>query len=286
MNQPTVRLSDRLYLDRTTGEYRETPDGASAPLLTCQQVKLFSYFLEHTGQVLTRDQLCAFFYDRADYGLDRQIDKMVSSIRKKIAAAAPGCDPLRTIRGIGYQCEVPREAFLDRSEQPEDLKNLMNEALLARVNNDHPNYIRLIRECAAKNHPRAVNILGVEHMNGRYIPQDLARGFSCYCKAADAGCAQAQFNLGYIFFFGVLGQDCDPERAVKYFTLASENPIMPDGDAMYHLYLAYHSGRGVPADPEKAMYWKKQAKERGITSSTNYYDLTFPEVDKILAEIQ
>ncbi|MHC5068019.1 MAG: winged helix-turn-helix domain-containing protein [Planctomycetota bacterium] len=41
-------------------------------------------------------------WDDPDISLERTVDSHIKSIRAKIAACVPGCDPIITHRGLGY----------------------------------------------------------------------------------------------------------------------------------------------------------------------------------------
>ncbi|MEO0605375.1 MAG: helix-turn-helix domain-containing protein, partial [Myxococcota bacterium] len=59
---------------------------------------------EHAGAPVTRDQLFEELRGIPYDGLDRSMDMRVSQLRKRLVEAHPdGLDPIRTVRGVGYQ---------------------------------------------------------------------------------------------------------------------------------------------------------------------------------------
>ena len=70
--------------------------------LTTSEFDLFSHFVRHPNQVLTRDQLLDAVRGPDWYGYDRTIDGLVSRLRKKIAPNTIKGSYFKTIRGIGY----------------------------------------------------------------------------------------------------------------------------------------------------------------------------------------
>ena len=60
--------------------------------------------LEHKGRVLTREQLLERVWGVSFVGETRTVDMHVKTLRKKLAAAAPGAEEaIGTVRGVGYR---------------------------------------------------------------------------------------------------------------------------------------------------------------------------------------
>ncbi len=89
----------------TVGELRLSPARRRATLageelaLTSVEFDLLRVLLEHSGQVVSRDQLVQQALGRTLAAYDRSVDVHISAIRKKLGPAA---DNIRTVRGIGY----------------------------------------------------------------------------------------------------------------------------------------------------------------------------------------
>lgn len=74
--------------------------------LTPSEFAILAALVRRPGQVFSRAQLldCA----RADSleATDRAIDSHIKNLRRKIDAAAPGLEAIRSIYGLGYRCDL------------------------------------------------------------------------------------------------------------------------------------------------------------------------------------
>ena len=105
-----------------------------------------------------------------------------------------------------------------------------------------------------KNHPAQDEAL-TAYQNGDY-----ATAFAAWQPLADAGDAQAQFNLAIMYHNGQ-GTEPDAAKAIAYCTLAADNDIPP---AQHYLgYLLMDEEIGTP-NPEKAAHYWQRAAEHGI----------------------
>ena len=74
--------------------------------LTPSEFAILAALARRPGQVFSRAQLLdAARADSLD-ATDRAIDSHVKNLRRKIEAAAPGLDAIRSIYGLGYRCDV------------------------------------------------------------------------------------------------------------------------------------------------------------------------------------
>ena len=76
-------------------------DGEAIPI-TAMEFRLLKVFVEHRGQVLSRDSLLQLAHDRSWDPLDRSIDLRVSRLRRKIERNPDKPEVIRTVRGVGY----------------------------------------------------------------------------------------------------------------------------------------------------------------------------------------
>lgn len=82
-------------------------DGAEVAL-TRKEFDLLCCFMENRGRVLTREQLLEQVWGVSFVGETRTVDMHVKTLRKKLAAAAPGAEEaLGTVRGVGYRLKDP-----------------------------------------------------------------------------------------------------------------------------------------------------------------------------------
>jgi len=74
--------------------------------LTPTEFDLLAALARRPGQVLSRAQLLGLAYpDNLDV-TDRAIDSHIKNLRRKIEAAAPALEPIRSIYGLGYRFEL------------------------------------------------------------------------------------------------------------------------------------------------------------------------------------
>ena len=83
--------------------------------------------------------------------------------------------------------------------------------------------------------------------------------FSGTLKAAKQGKAEAQYNLGVMYYNGQ-GVNKDYSKAVYWYTKAAEQG---GAEAQFKLGLMYNNGLGVNEDYTKAVYWHTKAAEQG-----------------------
>ena len=74
--------------------------------LTPTEFRLLAYFIEGRGRTVSREQIIesVFGYDFSGY--DRTVDTHVSNLRKKLEAADPDGQHLKTMYGVGYRFDV------------------------------------------------------------------------------------------------------------------------------------------------------------------------------------
>ncbi|WP_454730762.1 MULTISPECIES: two-component system response regulator CreB [Cupriavidus] len=70
--------------------------------LTRYEYLLLSLLLRHPGRIYSRAQLMALVWHDAADTIDRTVDTHVKTVRAKLRALDPACDPIRTHRGMGY----------------------------------------------------------------------------------------------------------------------------------------------------------------------------------------
>lgn len=75
--------------------------------LTLVEFRILRKLLSQPGRVFSRAQLLDVIHDDLRDISDRAIDSHIKNIRRKIMAAAPGCDPIAAVYGLGYRLELP-----------------------------------------------------------------------------------------------------------------------------------------------------------------------------------
>lgn len=79
----------------------QTPKGDYVDLTTAEYM-LLEAFLNHPGQLLSRDNLLQNVYNRKWSPLDRSIDNLVARLRKKLEDERDGVQMIKTVRSRGY----------------------------------------------------------------------------------------------------------------------------------------------------------------------------------------
>jgi len=98
-----TQLSTGLVVDMTT--YAASLNGMALDL-TPVELRLLAALHARHGQVMSRDQLMDSLYRDHRVVTDRTVDSHVKNLRRKLQAATPGEDPIRSIYGVGYCLEV------------------------------------------------------------------------------------------------------------------------------------------------------------------------------------
>ena len=84
-----------------------------------------------------------------------------------------------------------------------------------------------------------------------YNRQDYETAYKLILPLAEQGDADAQFNLGYMYYAGQ-GVPQDYKEAVRLYRLSAEQGL---AQAQYNLGLMYVNGLGVPQDYVLAHMW-------------------------------
>ncbi|WP_044559228.1 response regulator transcription factor [Azospirillum sp. B4] len=77
--------------------------------LTSAEFSLLEHLLRGAGRIISRDELSAAAFGRHHAaGADRNVDTLVSKVRRKLdATASDGEQPIKTIRNVGYLYALP-----------------------------------------------------------------------------------------------------------------------------------------------------------------------------------
>ena len=120
-----------------------------------------------------------------------------------------------------------------------------------------------IRQTAEQGDAEAQFNLGNVYYIGEGTPQDYAEAVKWYRKAAEQGFAKAQYNLGVMYGKGA-GVEEDDQEAVKWYRKAAEQGY---ASAQYNLGNMYSRGEGVEEDNQEAVKWYRKAAEQGYASA-------------------
>ena len=95
------------------------------------------------------------------------------------------------------------------------------------------------------------------------LPAQTADELAMLISAADAGNANAQFDLGTHYLNGT-GVNQDNFEALRWFTLAAEQN---NSNAQYNIAVMYLNGIGVIKDGAQAVQWFLRAADNGDVTS-------------------
>ena len=129
---------------------------------------------------------------------------------------------------------------------------------------DDPAIQKLIK-LAEQGNADAQNELGYLYFNGEGVPQNDYEAFKWFQKAARQGFSESYFYLGLLYSDGkVVPQDYT--EALKWYKLAAENGEVA---AETNIGLMYSKGRGVKQNYAEAVKWYRKAAEKGYAIAQN-----------------
>jgi two-component system alkaline phosphatase synthesis response regulator PhoP len=77
--------------------------GGQRLFLTSREFDLLRYFVQHTGDVVTRDQILSEVWGYGEATTTRTIDNFVAKLRQKIERAPHQPEHILTVHGMGYK---------------------------------------------------------------------------------------------------------------------------------------------------------------------------------------
>jgi two-component system response regulator CpxR len=96
---------------------RSAWDGTQKLDLTTAEFNLLEHMLHNAGQVISRDDLSAAAFGRSYVGAaDRNVDTLVSKVRRKLGPANDLDQRIKTVRNVGYIFAVPSSPSEPESE--------------------------------------------------------------------------------------------------------------------------------------------------------------------------
>ena len=99
----------RLQIDEA--QYRASFDGVALDL-TPVELRLLNTFARAPGRVFSRDQLLDKLYSDHRVVTDRTVDSHIRNLRRKLAQASPGHDPIQSLYGVGYKAGADQLALV------------------------------------------------------------------------------------------------------------------------------------------------------------------------------
>lgn len=129
--------------------------------------------------------------------------------------------------------------------------------LMAFKNKDYQRAYKEWKVSAEAGQAEAQFDLGVLYAQGLGVLRDLNEAASWYRKSADQGNAEAEFALGQMYARG-WGVPRDTADAIRWFQLS--NSVESDGPPTDWLSV---EGYGIEKDPQQAAYWYRLAADKG-----------------------
>lgn len=99
-----------VYLDARTRSVRS--DGQLLDL-TAAEYEVLRLLMQARGEPVSREVLCRKVFDREYSVLDRGIDNLISSVRKKLGPTPDGLERIKTIRNVGYVFTSPESTCVE-----------------------------------------------------------------------------------------------------------------------------------------------------------------------------
>ena len=128
---------------------------------------------------------------------------------------------------------------------------------------DHQTAYKLWLPLAEQGVAEAQYNLGLMYFKGEGVPQDYKEAVKWWKLSAEQGDASAQFNLGQMYRKGQ-GVPQDYKEAVRLYRLSAEQG---DAYAQHNLGNRYAQGQGVPQDYVSAHMWFNLAGINGDKSA-------------------
>lgn len=115
------------------------------------------------------------------------------------------------------------------------------------------------RKAAAQGNLRAMNILGILHVNGLGVPQDTLEAARLFRKTAELGDSSGMFLLGAAYITG----DGVPQNLSEGARWIRKAADMGNTYAMEKLGSLYYTGQGVQQDRTLAAMWYRKSAQQG-----------------------
>ncbi|MGH8362919.1 MAG: tetratricopeptide repeat protein [Gammaproteobacteria bacterium] len=106
--------------------------------------------------------------------------------------------------------------------------------------------------------------MGTLYFNGEGVPQDYAKAHEWFTRAARRGNKYAEFQLGMTYFTGQ-GVNKDPQQEIYWYEKAARQGLPA---AAYNLGVIYNNGDEVPPDYVRAYAWLLLAQEGKLDTSS------------------
>ena len=102
-----------------------------------------------------------------------------------------------------------------------------------------------------------------------FIPNfSFAQSFNEVKESAEQGDAEAQFNLGIMYYTGE-GTLTDKKQAFYWYKKSAEQGI---AEAQFILGVMYDTGEGTLTDKKQAAFWIRKSYKNGLEEAKEFWD--------------
>jgi TPR repeat protein len=108
-----------------------------------------------------------------------------------------------------------------------------------------------------------------------YQRKDYKESVRLYQLSAELGNAEAQYNLGLMYYNGQ-GVQKDYKESVRLYQLSAE---LGNAEAQYNLGLMYYNGQGVQQDYKETFKWYRLSAKQGNAKALKWYRLSAEQGD-------
>lgn len=219
-------------------------------------------------------------------------------IRRKMERTPGDRPPIETIRQEFTETRIELSRLAEKGDAEAEYVSVVTSLVLD-PKGISGQEIQFLQTKEAEGNLRAIRSLGYAYEDGKAVPQDLRKAFSCYQKAALGGSSWAMNSLAWCYLQGSgvakdsarayelylqsalqgnehgqsqvgwmlregVGTQKNLPESVRWLNQAAERG---HADAMEHLGWNYEQGMGVSADPAKAFELYQQSAALRNTSA-------------------
>ncbi|MFT4560670.1 MAG: TPR repeat protein [Gammaproteobacteria bacterium] len=161
------------------------------------------------------------------------------------------------------QKPLPRKAEMEGEVPEVEIVGSLDDAKQALADRQFALAAQLFTQLANAGNAEAQAHLGYLYFRGEGVEKDIDVGIGWYRRAAVLGNRDAQYNLGVAHAFGEGVEQSDVE-AVHWYRRAAEqgSPV-----AQFSLGMSYALGEGVTRDDEQSLKWYRAAAENGYAAA-------------------
>ena len=134
----------------------------------------------------------------------------------------------------------------------------INKLDLEKISKENKQAFYWFKIMAEQGDAQAQYNVGGMYYEGKGVPQNYKQALYWYKKAAEQGHAKAQYNIGGIYNNGQ-GVPQDYKQALYWYKKAAEQGVV---EAQYNIGVIYKNGQGVQ-NYKQALYWFKKSAEQG-----------------------